>query len=230
MWYVMWWPYILLLLLLALGATCHHRQRRNLPWVRAVRKAIQGTMDVRPRDLPVEILPHLLLGDKRSASDPALLKVFGITHVCNAGGRAGQQADDVLASYAAANIELLHLDAEDEEGYPMLPLHRDRAAAFFARAKAASGRVLVHCVAGINRSGVLAASELMVHERLPVVEAVRRIKAIRGTVLWNESFQAQLVVLARAEGLLGSAPSAEDQAFGPPRAKRKNAAHALKGL
>ena len=217
-------------MLLALGFAYYRYQRRNLPWVRAVRKAVQGSVDVRPRDLPVEILPHLLLGDKKSASEPALLEAFGITHVCNAAGKAGRQADHVLASYADANIEVLDINAEDEEGYPMLPKHRARAAAFFALAKARGGRCLVHCVAGINRSGVLAASELMVHERLPVVEAVKRIKAIRGTVLWNESFQEQLVVLARAEGLLGAAPSAEDQAMGPPRAPRKSAANALKGL
>mmetsp|Transcript_39927 Transcript_39927/g.116518 ORF Transcript_39927/g.116518 Transcript_39927/m.116518 type:complete len:115 (+) Transcript_39927:383-727(+) len=114
----------------------------------------------------------------------------------------------------------------------MLPYHLPTAAQFFARAKAASGRCLVHCVAGINRSGVLAASELMIHQRLPVLEAVKHMKAARGIVLQNESFQVQLVALARTEGLLGLEPSAEAQegGGGPSRAPRRKAADALKGL
>ena len=114
----------------------------------------------------------------------------------------------------------------------MLPQHRPAAAQFFAKARAAPGRCLVHCVAGINRSGVLAASELMIHQRLPVLEAVKRMKATRGMVLQNESFQAQLVALARAEGLLGPEPPAEAQegGGGPSRAPRRKAADALKGL
>ena len=65
---------------------------------------------------------------------------------------------------------------------------------------------------GINRSGALAIAELMTHERISVVDAVREVKLARGVVLQNQSFQCQLVQMARREGLLGDRPEAEPAA------------------
>ena len=104
---------------LVVGATCTtlwcmHLRGRDKPWISAARKVLRQP-DVRPRDLPVDILPYLLLGDKRCAADVALLEAFGVTHVLNAAGRAGRQPVHVLEAYKAANIEVMQLDAEDEE-------------------------------------------------------------------------------------------------------------------
>ena len=41
-------------------------------------------------------------------------------------------------------------------------------------------RCLVHCAAGINRSGFVAGAALLLHTRLPVLEAVARLRAARG--------------------------------------------------
>ncbi|KAL1529198.1 hypothetical protein AB1Y20_000156 [Prymnesium parvum] len=218
--------------LLVLSVIRHLSRQRpdDGPWIRAARKILSSPIKER-HALPVEILPHLMLGDKKSASDVAVLEAFRISHVLNAAGHAGRQSDEVLQRYTEAGIKLLQLDAQDEEGYAMLPKHRKTAADFFALAANSGGRCLVHCVAGINRSGVLAASELMLHERLPLLEAIRRIKAARGFVLSNDSFLEQLVTLARAEGLLGPPPPVEEQESPrPPRKTRPSVASALRGL
>lgn len=155
--------------------------------------------------LPVEIAPALYLSDARRAHDVALLRErHQITHVLNVAGRAAQGP---ASEYEAAGIEVLNIEADDEEGYPMLTLHLAKCRSFIAAARSANGRCLVHCVAGINRSGVIVAAEKMLSERLPVLETVRHCRRQRGNIfLCNESFAASLVALARTEGLLGPEP------------------------
>ena len=201
------------------------RQRQRLsPWLAAVRE-LCGSQLLRSADLPCEIAPQLLLSSKVEASDLGLLQVFGVTHVLNAAGSMGRSNLDL----EAAGIQYLELHGEDEEDYPMLKNHFEQASAFMRAAAAAGGRCLVHCVAGINRSGVLVAAQLMVSERLSVLEAVARCQRARGRILWNESFQEQLVVLAEQEGLLGCRPDG-NATLGPAKPARKPAAAALARL
>lgn len=200
----------------AMGAACGKRRRVDgrasaekaddscWPWIHALQaqaKAVKGGVAV---DLPVEILPHLLLGDKRAARDVERLKDLAVTHVLNVAGEVGANAD---IDYASRGIRHENLHAEDEEGYPMLAKHLQRARAFIAQARKAGGRCLVHCVAGINRSGVLCAAEVLLGEQVPVLEAVRRCRRARGSnYLSNRTFQIELVLLAAAHGLLGPRP------------------------
>ena len=52
-------------------------------------------------------------------------------------------------------IKQVERDAEDEEGYPMLHNHFEAFEAFVRDARETNehAKVLVHCVAGLNRSG-----------------------------------------------------------------------------
>ena len=111
----------------------------------------------------------------------------------------------------------------------MLIKHFEAASTFIRAAAAAGGRCLVHCVAGINRSGVLVVAELMMSERLEVLTALARAKRVRRLILWNESFQLQLVSLAEEHGLLGPMPKFSGT-LGPPKAARRTAADALRAL
>ncbi|KAK3279891.1 hypothetical protein CYMTET_12241 [Cymbomonas tetramitiformis] len=195
----------------------NRRRDKDLePWYLAVR-AVADAPSVSRRDLPCEILPHLLYGDKGSALDTFLLQALGVTHILNVAGPAGNQT--LLADYPHFGIKYLQLDGQDEEDYNMVSLHHNEASEFIREAREVEGKCLVHCVAGINRSGVLVAAELMIYKRLPVIEAVKRCKAARGTFLLNEGFQRQLVQLAHQEGLLGPKPS-KSQTDLPPRRRR----------
>lgn len=211
--------------------TCYVKagDANDAPWVNAVRQIVEDEAtypSTAAVDLPVEIMPHLLLGDKASAAKVDVLKAKGVTHVLNAAGRAGRDVATYRA-YREAGIETESIDeAEDEEGYPLVYTHQPFASEFINKAKAAGGVCLIHCIAGINRSGTLAAAELMLHERLPVLEAVRRVKQARRVVMSNHSFQAQLVALARTRGLLGDRPDASDKLTNRPA--RKPAQQALK--
>lgn len=76
----------------------------------------------------------------------------------------------------------------------------------------------MHCVAGINRSGVLVAAARMLDERTSVLATVKHCRAQRGsTFLWNESFQEQLVALARREGQWRAAATIQPDRCGQGR-------------
>ena len=100
-----------------------------------------------------------------------------------------------------AGIVTKEIAADDEEGFPILERHLPAVRAFVGSAREAGGACLVHCVAGINRSGVLVAATHLLEQRSAVLHAVAHCRRQRGSCfLWNESFQEQLVALARREG------------------------------
>ena len=196
-------------------------EQRHMPWLAAARHILDEPPG-RAFDLPVEILPYLLLGDKRSAGDPHALEAFGVTHVLNVAGRYGK-------TELASSCCYLEIAADDEEGYPLLKRHFVEASAFMNRARVEGGRCLVHCQAGVNRSACLAVAELMLSQQLPVLDALRRAKQARGVLLSNHSFQAQLIELAHANNLLGSRP-ADAPSVASQRKPRRSAAEALRAL
>lgn len=196
------------------------------PWTHALAVHDQTHLpSPRLAELPVEILPHLFLGDVISARRIERLKELGVTHVLNV---AGKTAANVDINYAEHGIEHFDIEADDEEGYQMLPLHLDSARAFIKHSIEAGGSCLVHCRAGVNRSGVLVAADLMLREQIPVLEAVKRCREVRGLpFLNNRGFQHQLVKLAEEHHLLGPRPAQFENRLGytppppPPRATAK---------
>jgi protein-tyrosine phosphatase len=77
-----------------------------------------------------------------------------------------------------------------------------RAANGVSQAREAGKRVLVTCAAGVNRSALVAAMSLMLHERLPAADAIVQIRHFRrppvGMMpLSNPTFVEALRVLER---------------------------------
>ncbi|KAJ8605235.1 hypothetical protein CTAYLR_000497 [Chrysophaeum taylorii] len=189
----------------------------DYPWIWAVRDVEQLdfkiglnpaealTVAKRQSQMPVEILPHVFLANARTAHNVDLLRKLRVTHVLNAAGAAGRAPDPSV--YRRNRITVLELDGRDEEGFPMLARYLQRSRSFIADARRSRGRVVVHCVAGLNRSGLLVAAEYMLTTRATVLDTVAHCRHQRGNLcLCNKSFQAQLVALAREEYLLGPPP------------------------
>jgi protein-tyrosine phosphatase len=162
--------------------------------------------------LPVRIgtreATGIYLGDAKCARDVGRLRALRIGAIINVAGPASHNRD-MDDEYTRHGINIVRLHAEDEVEFPMLRLNLDTVREHIERWRAAAGengcRVLIHCTAGINRSGVLVAALLMEYEQhLTVLEAVRHIRSRRGNCfLWNEGFQEQLVAHARMLGQLG---------------------------
>jgi len=70
---------------------------------------------------------------------------------------------------------------------------------------------LVHCQAGLNRSGLIAcACILMLEKTTNVLATVMNLRKQRGSyALFNESFQEQLIAFARVHQYLGPKPGDE---------------------
>ena len=133
-----------------------------------------------------------------------------MTHVLNAAGsdaRIDPRKDALAAKqlYKKCGLHYFEFEAQDALSYDMTP-HLDSATRFMDAAEGVGGRCMVHCQAGINRSGFVVVAQHMLRERLPLLEAVEYCKRARGVILLNRAFQVQLVRLAHARGLLGPKP------------------------
>ena len=180
------------------------------------------------KPLPAQLLPCLMIGSIDEANDPDRMAAeHGITHVfcCVERARWVPKRKEPATAEGKA-LKVMNVNAKDEEGYDMTSRHFGTFKAFMDDALAASSsssgsssssssaggataeactarpKVLIHCVAGMNRSGVLAVAFVMTMMRWPLLKALRHCLETRGCLLWNESFQEQLVLFAQREGLL----------------------------
>lgn len=163
---------------------------------------IDGLPEVSP--VSVEIVPGVLMGGVADAMDVLALRQHGITHIVN----CAKSGYDLLANSEEGgppdrgDIAVFEIDALDDESFDWTP-YLGQALDFIDSALAMKGVVLVHCLMGLNRSGIVIAAYLMVRQRLGLLEAISLVRAKRGRhVLMNSNFQKQLIRLADAEGLL----------------------------
>ena len=145
--------------------------------------------------LPCELAPDLFLSDARSLENSA-----NITHVLNmAAGDTSRQLEGIVEK---------KIFADDKPCYDIMA-HFDEALAFYNDAR--GGRLVVNCVAGINRSGAIATALFMWHTRTPLLPAVRHVYNRRGSYLWNSSFRSALVAWARSHDLCGDDGRDDDE-------------------
>lgn len=98
-------------------------------------------------------------------------------------------------------MKYLGFEAEDDPAYNMMQ-HFDRAYEFIEDARKRGGKVLIHCLMGINRSGVLAVAYIMKQKHIGPITAAVMAKKQRGLILTNDGFQSQLIHYANQSGLL----------------------------
>ena len=172
------------------------------------------------RNLPVSISDQLYLGNAPSVESVAKLKECGITAVLNMAGPLALHRK-TIREYKANSIKYKQINAKDEYEYPLLKRHWKDAYDFIRVTTAGGkGKVVVHCMAGMNRSALIVTAYHMISTQTPVLEAVRHVRKQRGNVaLMNEGFQEQLVAMARDHKLLGAAPGTPESIImqTPPR-------------
>ena len=193
------------------------RETTNLgplgPWIQAVRDILEKE-PWESQSQPVQLLPWLYLSDYVTVRDVdgfrnrGLLLQNGITHVLTTTTMDPRQLRSLKRKLDTANIQHFYCPGQDYEGYDMIGNHWHECRPFLehVRNSVPQGKVVVHCMAGMNRSGVTAAAAMMCLEQKDLLEVVQVLKAKRGAVLSNQSFQTQLCALAQREGLLGNKP------------------------
>ncbi len=98
-------------------------------------------------------------------------------------------------------IKYLGFNAEDDDSYDMMQ-HFDEAYRFIEDARISGGKVFIHCLMGINRSGVITVAYCMVHKKMGPISAAKFVKKARRLILSNSGFQRQIVAFARERGFL----------------------------
>jgi len=143
---------------------------------------------------PAQVLPYLWLGAAQHAKNIGIASRF--THIINC-----CEGDEGTAHYTvlkAKGIRCVGFHSEDSANYPLLANHLDEVLAFIRTARQQQGKVLLHCQAGVNRSGALAIAVVVEETGTSLLEACRHVKAARGRVCTNVAFQTQLVQQAIA--------------------------------
>lgn len=194
-------------------------------WVKAVNDILANPPFKEP-DLPVPLLPWLYLSDEyNSVRQIDKLLDLGITHVLTANAMPRAELDKIRLRLQNVGISHHAVGAHDENGYDILGLHWEECKKVFEDARDhPDGKLVVHCVAGMNRSGVLAAAAMLTigdrdnndntlttstiedSKKPTLLDVIKALKRKRGMVMTNLSFQKQLCELAGREGRLGEKP------------------------
>jgi len=198
------------------------RDASHLDWKIGLDEEIIQAEALRQEDLPVPITDNVYLGNAPSVESGARLKALGITAVLNMAGPLALGRATINA-YEKHGIKYKQIDSKDELEYPLLEKHWNEAFHFISKVTTKDGRrgkCVVHCAAGMNRSGLIVAAYYMMTTQTTVLETVKHVRKQRGNVaLCNEGFQQQLVAMGRKNGLLGPRPGTQEsiiQQIPPP--------------
>ena len=150
-----------------------------------------------PSRMPGE--PTVFVGSGAHAANLGMFDRLGVRAVLNL---APSVCRDPVDDYKARGIAYLQLSAHDDRDFPLLDNFLKPASEFIASAHADGGAVLVHCMAGVNRSATIVVAYLMMRDRRNLLELFAECSAARPSILQNPSFQLQLCALAQRNGLL----------------------------
>jgi len=152
-----------------------------------------------PRKM-TKILDHLYLGDFEDATDLKELEKHGITHILNTVHDYYENCK-TGAEFYGDQYKYHGFTSDDDERYPIMN-HFKESYDFIESARSTNGKCLIHCMAGINRSGCLATAYYMLHKNTGPISAAQHIFDSRGMLLSNSGFIERLVNFAVEQGLL----------------------------
>jgi len=157
---------------------------------------------------PSMILPNLYLGSKFHASNIAVLKQVGITHICSCIGGGVRGVDPSI------KIELFPMSdtgtSELEDTFP-------EAFEFLSKVTSERGKkVLVHCSMGVNRSPTMVVGFLMATQQWSLKKAHAYVAERRPQICLHDLYVRQL--RAYDEKLFGQSSTEEGELMTTSRA------------
>ena len=155
------------------------------------------TKSIRPHVIS-KILDHLYLGSMIDCTNKIKLQNLGVTHVINT---AEHNTAGITKEWYGHAVEYMGFSSDDDDKYPIMQ-HFQQVFEFIEMARKCGGTCFIHCMAGINRSGVLATAYVMVHKDIGPITAVEYVLKRRGTILTNRGFIEALITFANDIGLL----------------------------
>eukprot|EP01119_Soliformovum_irregulare_P016176 TRINITY_DN464_c0_g1_i1.p1 TRINITY_DN464_c0_g1~~TRINITY_DN464_c0_g1_i1.p1 ORF type:complete len:247 (-),score=53.90 TRINITY_DN464_c0_g1_i1:223-963(-) len=136
-------------------------------------------------DMPDEIMENLFLGDESQATNIALLKHMGITHVLTV-----QEKSETKVTYP--NQEFVHKIVEVKDTPEQIISTHFAECIDFITSGRMRGKTLVHCFAGISRSATITIAYIMNTLRLTMDMAHDLVRKARSFIWPNAGFRKQL--------------------------------------
>lgn len=136
-----------------------------------------------------KICDGLYIGSMGAASNLNGLKQNNITHVLNVATEVPnyfENSDEIEIKYVHENL----MDTADSDILQNGML--EKCIAFITNAIESGGHVLVHCQAGMSRSGAMVVAYLMKSQKLTYDDAVAKTRRIRPCVYPNVGFERQI--------------------------------------
>lgn len=180
-------------------------------WLKAFNDIVKADPPPEIPDPPVAVLPWLYLAPFYCVQNQGakLHSELGITHVLSTNRTPPQVLESLYWELRSNEIDHYYVSADDLLSYDMMA-HWEESRDFLQQCRSGEGKALVHCAAGMNRSGTIAAAAMMHFGKMDLLQVARELKAKRGYVLSNASFVRQLVAFAAMEGHLGDKPEGYD--------------------
>ena len=173
--------------------------QEEMQYVNVIRHICSKGKKVFPQKM-TKICAHLYIGNMENAENITNLNENGITCVVNTVEGEYENTKTGKRFYGD-RFQYLGFLSLDEESYPILK-HFDEVFNFIEKAKENNSKCLIHCMAGINRSGCLAAAYYMVFKGIGPISAVEHILQARERLLSNDGFIERLVRFASERNLL----------------------------
>eukprot|EP00795_Rhopilema_esculentum_P002428 gene2428-18082_t len=139
---------------------------------------------------PIEIIPHLFLGNKKDSVDRKCLEDHKIRYVLNVTHDLPNEFEN------ETSFNYLKLPVEDNWEGNLISLF-PQAFAFIEQARDSEENVLVHCVGGVSRSSTIVIAYLMLKHSYSLNDAYDFVKAKKSNISPNFNFMQQLLDLER---------------------------------
>ncbi|XP_014228716.1 dual specificity protein phosphatase Mpk3-like isoform X1 [Trichogramma pretiosum] len=137
------------------------------------------------KDFPVEIVPHLYLGNAANSEDSEALTRHGIQYVLNVTPDLPNVFED------AGSIKYMKIPISDHWSANLASFF-PQAIQFIEEARSADKGVLVHCLAGISRSVTVTMAYLMHKCNLSLNDAFNLVRSRKSNIAPNFHFMEQL--------------------------------------
>ncbi len=161
-----------------------------------------------------EIIDGLYIGNFDDAKNKTFLQSNRITHIVSA-------AWELNPSFPG-KYDYLHVKMSDKPTFD-LTTHLEPALEFIHVALNSSGKVLVHCYAGISRSASIVIAYLIRHKKMTLSEALNLCQSKRTQVQPNIGFMTKLKLFESSPVEMSPVISPEGSPISPgiARLKRK---------
>ena len=148
---------------------------------------------------PTELLPYLYIGNLDDAYNLGMLSELGITHVLDCASPEGSRTLMTNCGYSTV-YRRMRINADDDLQYQIIE-DFETAIRFIEDAHKSEGKILVHCIQGINRSAAVCIAYLLHRDGGHLCDIVKDVQIKRQrAILSNPSFRRQLQQYAQNIG------------------------------